>query len=406
PLSPVWLVLGSYLLFAILGRYALGLGSGVPGQAFLFHMRVKTLDDTLAWMLLIMIAFAAGAQLHLFLFPAAALPIAFGQSRPYRHGALLVTGAALALLLLIAGIGVHKIFYRIEYLTNRESIIYKVGKILSPLGVATCGYASLSSEKAFVRKTAMLVAFIYFVVMFAMASRMMALAPTLFALGCFCARPQSRGVRTILYLSFLTSPVLVPIPLAMRHLPIKGLIPFTAELGKIGRIFGVSGVFKHVVGSILISFPLTGYVGNGHRLRFDYLLTAANPLPGLFTNWRAIQGRLMVNTFTPYNGLGELMNYGPTVGVTCYLLLGMYFSHVDRRIRRWMAQGRALPGLVLFGLAALLVLMSLQYNLRTNFRLVYYALGFEATMIIWGEERIGYLSYALRQSYPGGQEAT
>jgi len=250
------------------------------------------------------------------------------------------------------------------------------------------------------------VASVYFVVMFAMATRMMALAPTLFALGCFCARPQSRRVRSILYLSFLISPVLLPIPLAMRHLPVKGLIPFTAELSKVGHIFGVSGVFKHVAGSILIAFPLTGYVGSGHRLSFDYFLTAANPLPGPWTNWHAIQGRLLVNSFTPYNGLGELMNYGATVGVTCYLLLGMYFSHFDRQIRRWMTQGRALPGLVLYGFTPLLVLMSLEYNLRSSFRLVYYSVSFEAALILWGEQGIGYPSFALRQSHAREQEVT
>lgn len=379
-LSPVWLVLGVYLLFAILGRYALALGSGVPGQSLLFHLPARTLDRTLAWFLLLMIAFAGGAHVELFLRDSPTVPVILRPSKRRSGGAVLVASAAVTLFLLIVGVGVHEIFYRYEYLTGRHNVTKIMGMALAPVEIIACGYAVLAFRNPLLRLAAAAVAFGYFVVTFAMATRLMALVPALFVAGCFCARPQLRSVRLLLYLSVLAGVVLLPIPITMRNLPIKGLIPFVAELRKIGTIFGVRGMFKHVMGSILIVFPMTGYVGQAHRLSTHDLITTINPLPGKLTDWYSIAHTLRVNFFEPYNGLGELMNYGVEIGVTFYVLLGMYFSHTDRKIRRWMAQGNVLPAIALFGFAVLLVLMSLQYNLRNSFRLVYYSMFFEAGM--------------------------
>ncbi|MDO8432775.1 MAG: hypothetical protein Q7S58_10260 [Candidatus Binatus sp.] len=383
PLSPVWLVIGVYLPLAILGRYALALGSGVPGQSFLFYLPKRTLDHAFAWFLLLLLAFAAGIYLELFFNGSHEGKVVFKPSKERSGGAILVVGVAFALLLLIFGVGFKELFYRIEYLTGRHNITKIIGKALAPLGITACGYGALAFRSTLIRLAATIVAIGYFVVSLSMATRLMALVPVLFAVGCFCARPQSRTVRIMLYLSLFSSPALLPIPLALRNLPVQGLIPFAAALRKIEGIFGVRGLFKHVVGSILIAFSMTGYVGESHPLSISYLLTSANPLPGRMTDWYLIAHRLMVNVFSPYNGLGELMNYGIVAGATCYLLLGMYFAHTDRKIRRWVRQGKILPVLVLFGFSALLVLMTLQYNLRSSFRLVYYSMFFEAVMFLF-----------------------
>jgi len=59
------------------------------------------------------------------------------------------------------------------------------------------------------------------------------------------------------------------------------------------------------------------------------------------------------------------------------LVIGLYFAHLESLIRRLASSGRFLLALLFFSFPALFVLLTMQYNLRSCVRLIYYSIVFE-----------------------------
>jgi hypothetical protein len=381
-LSPVWLLLGAYGFIAVLGRYALGFTKGPPGQEFMLQLLPSyQLENTFAWFLLVGIAFSSGAILWALVSQKTGIAVAMQRGQVISNEGFWTVAAALPVLVLIAGAGgIHVILERNVYLTNQGNPLKILGLVMTPFAVILTGYGFLAFRSRQARAGMLLIAAVYFLITFALATRVMAMIPGFFALGAFVARPELKRTKAALIFSGIMSLALLPVPLVLRCLGEQGLIPFTKFLLAGGRILRGPDMLRTVLGSILIAFPLTTFVGYAGHLSGSYLAAELNPLPGVFTNWYEVTDHLKVNAFSPYNTLGELWNHGILIGAVFYLSIGFYLAHVDWKIRTWANEGRTGLSLILFGFYALFVLLSLEYPLRNCVRLLYYSLMFEVAL--------------------------
>ena len=127
--------------------------------------------------------------------------------------------------------------------------------------------------------------------------------------------------------------------------------------------------------------PIAAYTMHADPLSATFLLTSISPLPGFLTEWPRIQEYLRLNEHVPYSGLGELLNYGVLVGSSYFFIVGLYVSHIDRKIRIELAKGGLLYVASMFGLLMIFMLTLWQYNLRSATRIIYYLM--VAQMLLW-----------------------
>jgi hypothetical protein len=174
----------------------------------------------------------------------------------------------------------------------------------------------------------------------------------------------------LLLVAAVASIFLLPTPLALRGSSDHGLVPYLSTLFDEPS----AGTGLDAAGSnILFSYALTGAVAfHAHPIGWSWALVSLDPRPGQFTDWYTIQPLLRVNAATPDNTLGELASLGlwPVFGF--FLVVGAVFGYLDRRIRRLLSEGNTFAALLLFALASFFVLETLQYNLRSSSRLIYY----------------------------------
>jgi hypothetical protein len=211
---------------------------------------------------------------------------------------------------------------------------------------------------------------IYIVLLFSLATRALSLVPVLVAIGILAANPSSKKSHVLLLVAAIASIFLLQTPLSLRGSSDHGLVPYLTTL--FDQPSSSSGL--EVAGSnILFSYALTGEVAfYAHPIGWSWALVSLDPRPGQFTDWYAIQPLLRVNAATPDNTLGELASLGlwPVFGF--FLAVGALFGYLDRRIRQLLSDGNTFAALLLFALAAFFVLETLQYNLRSSSRLIYY----------------------------------
>lgn len=386
PLSPVWLVVGGYLTIGFVGRYALWAAEPY-GDAFLFvTFSKRAMDLTLLWFIFVTASFALGALLSIWVSQRPDLPVEFPAGSKRQGGGSWLLLAFGTLVLFIIGVGPKNVLDRSVYLTGAGTAARIAAGGLMPLAIGLCGYATLGFEGRLTKIGGVLVTLGFFILTFSLATRLMALVPVLFAVGACCAQPGSRSARILFYGGILAAPILLPVPLILRNLGEQGLVPFISVMRSGLVLFKNRSVLGTVLGNVLASFPLTTYVGHRAPLRLSVLLTCLNPMPGKFTDWYETIPTVLVNSFTPFNTVGMLMNYGALIGGGFYIVVGFYFSHLDWKIRQGLCRGQVLRSLVLFGFSALFLPMTMQYPLRMACRFVYYAIAFESLSAVLSPE--------------------
>ena len=124
--------------------------------------------------------------------------------------------------------------------------------------------------------------------------------------------------------------------------------------------------------NILFGFDLTGFVGRrGAQLPLHDLGVSVSPLPGGASGWNQLSASLRVNPATPFNGMGELYNYGWLVAMTYIFGAALILGEVRRQLARRIPSSH-LAGLFITALTAILTVDLLQYNLRASTRILYY----------------------------------
>ncbi len=289
---------------------------------------------------------------------------------------LLLIASALPAAMLVASTGA-RLLNRQTYLFPRDHllVVHSLGSALALPAAAISG-ALLFSLKTLKHKLyATLLLLLYSVIFFSLGTRALASMPILLLLGSSFAhdRPRPRLLLKGACAGF-ASLFLLQIPLTVRALPRHGLVPYTSFLWHHPQRFA-SPSLAFLSQNILFSYPLTGFVGfRVPALPINTLIVSVNPMPGGAASWYTIADTLRVNRYTPYNALGELTNHGWVFLIAYFTMAGILLAHFDALYLHFKGRVRVIVRIVALAISLFFVLTSLQYNLRTGTRLLYYGL--------------------------------
>jgi hypothetical protein len=289
----------------------------------------------------------------------------------------LLAGAAAVLILAVLALGPAEFLSRGYYLDRfGPQWMGTVSDVLAPLGLAAAAAILFGDRSPIARLTAAVLIAGYVADLLSRDTRTLALVPLImFAL--YAAQRSWRPWRFVpAILAVACSLLLLQLCISLRsQVSGAGLIPYTtAVVQNPGPL--LEGNLGGAIGNVLYSVPLTGYiaedVGNEPP---GSLAVSLDPLPGTIAGWTDLAPLLRVTFYTPYNALGELALQGTLVLILYFLVVGYLTTRLQSLATSLHGLRSAAMLLALGGLIAAFSVFSLQYNLRSTTRYVWYALG-------------------------------
>jgi hypothetical protein len=382
-LSPVYVFLLTYGLVYICGWIAWPLDYSMGGvSAFIEIDSVQALE-ALRDGLSIMVFFVIGVVLHTLRGPTrVSVAYQLGKSSLFHDKkialstcVLVFTLAILSLLLNMLGAGFGSLWDRKLYIPVSILEAKILGNVTAPLALISIGF--IHARMGVIGKLfAVLMLSAFFITYFSLASRWLAITFLLFSLGLYSAAPNARFSKLAVLCSLVGVFILLPLPLALRSMPSQGLNPFLGYMLTDGYLVAKLEYGK-LVNNVLFAFPLSAYVSSLPKLSYSDFLVSINPLPGSMIGWYELVVLLRLNPYTPFNTTGQLLNHGLVITAGYYSILGMYFSRLDYKIIEFVNKGNVILSAVLLGMSFLYILTTLQYNLRSSTRLIYYMMFIE-----------------------------
>lgn len=216
----------------------------------------------------------------------------------------------------------------------------------------------------------------YFV---AMGTRRLALVPLLLVLAYAISRKGN--VRPIaVVLTGVAGLLALALPLHFRGQYSHGLLPYVASLSEF-RL--EPAVIAASFNNFLAGFKITALTSIQQSIPLDVLWVSLNPISGTSAGWYDVSRELRLNRYTPYSAIGELMNYGPIAFVAVLVGIGVALGVIQRVNDKLLGDtlGRFIS-VISLGLVFIFVIQSAQYNLRSDVRYLYFALGIQAAGLI------------------------
>ena len=276
--------------------------------------------------------------------------------------------AAVPLVLDVYGTGLHTVLYASTYLERTgPAVAFKIGRALGAIGLFLTGYVFFSHRSLRLRISAAALALGYAALYLGTDTRFFALVVPMFCFGGLLTgtwSPRQRVVAVVV--SGVAALLMIQIPLVLRSEPNHGLVAAIDYLRHDPSLLVASPL-----NNVLLGAPLSLYVAhNVPALPWHDFVTSLSPLPSSMTDWGQIAPTLQLNPTTPYSALGELLNHGWWCLCVVMAAFGALYAVLERLVRLSIVPG--LGVLILSAVAALGVLRSTEYDLRTFARLGYY----------------------------------
>jgi hypothetical protein len=399
--SPVWIFTSVFFAVIFSGLFVYestdwsfgilhDLGSLVSSE----ELRVAAVK--IGW---IVFAFLCGAGVYTLTQPASAGKVVSRQilvqrlagrlDRPMSDRRSLITLAvsAIALMFLVAGVGPLNLIERSLYLPVVSQPVKSMGLMFTPIASLGLGTLFIRGSRWSWRMAALLINLLALIIFFALASRSGAATAMLFAVGILMGRRDSRGAMALAAVWVVLAGILLVLALALRGFPTQGVTPFVNIL----MVEGLDVLVHHsgtgigmvaLVGSFPMSLPLTAVVMLAQSLTPADLVASISPLPGVMSGWYQIVDRLRVTPYAPYNAVGELLNYGLSIALPYFFVVGAFFAKLDYRVRSSLNREQWITAAGVFGLTLMFSLTAIQYNLRSATRVIYYLLVIEAFLLV------------------------
>lgn len=301
---------------------------------------------------------------------------AFGDLPRYA-GWFLVFGT-LELTALVGYLGLDQLLERSTRLVGRGgSALEAVISMAAIASVAVVGIAFFS-RRGFARMYAAVLLVAFFGYFVSMGTRRLALVPLLLLMAYVISKRGKVSLPTVLIVG-LVALLLLPLPLHFRGQWPHGLLPYLASLST----FEISpSVLATSFNNFLAGFKITAMTGFLQpSIPLQAFWVSVNPMSGDSAGWYDISTSLRINRYTPYSAIGELINYGPIFFVSSFVALGLILGSVQRINDRLFGDpaGRFVA-IIALGLTFIFVIQSTQYNLRSDLRYVYLAVG---SQLVW-----------------------
>jgi hypothetical protein len=240
--------------------------------------------------------------------------------------------------------------------------------------VTISGYAWSTTTSWIARFGSIGITLLYMAIFFSLASRSIAVVPIAFAFGVYAAKPASRGSNLTMVVALVLSVSLLALPIYLRQSSDHGFFPYLHTLA--GDDPNAEPLtWNALVFNVMSTFGLSGDVAFLEpSIPLNHLQPSVSPLPGSVTGWYQIQPSHRLDPYSPYSTIGELGNYGIPILAVYYAFAGAILALLDSRARELVAHRQPLHGLALIALGLLFPILSLQYQLRSDTRILYYGL--------------------------------
>lgn len=153
-----------------------------------------------------------------------------------------------------------------------------------------------------------------------------------------------------------------------RALSHHGFIPY---LGNMGNGFGdLSALAMTITDSVSV---LDATIGKYKPISGDYLISL-HPLPGKLVGWAELAPTMRIHRYVPYCTMGELAAGGLGFVFAYYSFVAIAVGTAETVLTRLLRNDNSVAHLCLRVFCLAFAVFSLQYNLRSSTRMVYYAL--------------------------------
>jgi hypothetical protein len=373
-------------LFCLVIIFTLIYENFLPGSVNLFALEYKItkklLASTLWGILSFIIVFVVGVFLSARFFQYGMHPrkVNLRLARDYSNRNIIKPQVSLILgaLLVFTGTLFISLTYQGEIMSREEYIPTRLeGNILMPLlrivFLLAAVLLALSSYRY--RISSFIFMSLGFLALLGTGSRMMGLYLTIFVLCVIIFSRRKRSyVSSFIGLCFAFYVSIMSINL--RSLSGHGLAHYTEVLLDPKSFEFVSSALLFFV---YYTFVMPIYAAaNTIRFGSNYIekvfITSINPLPGNFTNWASYSPEMRINIFAPYTFFGELLVFGNGVIYIFGLIIGITLGLIESRYSAYHLNryGRYFYILAMV-MMIFLLLLSLQYNLRSCLRFLYYS---------------------------------
>ncbi len=277
-----------------------------------------------------------------------------------KKSALTLGAFLLSLVLLISAYNGIGIIERVDYLPESINRVFKsLGILLTPAVLIYAHHIKVS------KITIVFLYLSYFIVFFGMGSRSLALLPVSYLIANFVSSENGLNVKKVLFAG-LAAILCISIALSAREAYTHGVYPYIKQVAS-GGLDTNTLLFAYNYGTAY-SYSLTAYLLDTMSYDFGYFWTSVDPRLGSMIDWPNISLDLKVNRFVPYNTISELFFIGWPVAGFYYFLAGAFFAYCERFS---MNRSRLLRFIVAI-FVLFFTLYSLQYNLRSATRIIYY----------------------------------
>ena len=270
----------------------------------------------------------------------------------------------------ILAYGISNLTFRDSYIPINENIQNSILLNISILLQITC-LAALAWQHTNSSEIAKRFGVIYFIsgmmIAFGKGSRLISVYIIIWFLLVYVAKPNRKNFLA-LAIGGLSAIILSNIIVFFRGLAFHGLIPHLENISKFDWTLWTNWITTNVAS---YSFNVTGYAGAlAPKIPNQFFWISINPLPGSLTKWYSVASELRFNYFTPFTGLGELMNYGFKFNLGYLAIFGTSIGILTAYISRGDLKSSKLLA-VAIGLLFITDIYLMQYNLRSANRFLF-----------------------------------
>ncbi len=303
-------------------------------------------------------------------------------------GRVYLVMAWLLFLIYVSGRGFGNVIYGAPYLAFYNKLLTIIGTVGLLPAAFILGRIRVSGRDRILRALSMFSILLIGMTIVSLATRLIIVVVTAYLIGYIYGKRSISKSKIALMFWFLLLPIMFYLPLFLRggrlgliNLP-SNILFLVSSKGIISLYF--NGI-EQVVMSTTFGLPLSYMVAHSQKIPSEYFATEISPLPSFMAipgmpGWYDIAPMLRINTYTPYNAIGELINYGLAYFFFYYICIGIVVFYFDRFVFRLRRNDAGIFLRMLVYCCVILVFLSLalstQYNLRASTRFIYYALFF------------------------------
>ncbi|WP_156962373.1 hypothetical protein [Salinisphaera hydrothermalis] len=289
----------------------------------------------------------------------------------------------------VSGRGLENTLFGGAYLAQDNRALTLIGTVGILPSAFICGWCVSGSRRVGIKIISVIIGLLFWATLAGLATRLSALFWVMFVGGHIYGKGSLRRSKALIFILVLMLPSLLSIPLYMRGSADLGLLNLPESLlSYISlRSFAFTWWFSVIstVENFTFGLPLAGMVYSYAKIPDIYFWTEINPLPSFIgfpglPDWYTIAPTLTIPdyAFIPYNGIGELANYGFIFFCSYYILASVVITFFDRKKRYFSGSADGAFGAGVVNLCSVLIalsfLLSTQYVLRASTRFFYYAI--------------------------------